>query len=183
MTISREENVFYPDRISLSFYKDRLENCNVKDMYRIVKELLNKDNNPIPDSECPSQLANEFGDFFIGKVQKIRNEVDRIGAKLETDKSDNMCNPYDMQSEKCSNIFRFDTFKHVSEEDLLQVVSKCPNKSCSLDILPTWLLKQHINVLLPVFARIVNMSLPSGIFPADLRTAIITPVLKKTISK
>ena len=69
-------------------------------MYRIVKELLNKDNNPIPDSECPSQLANEFGDFFIGKVQKIRNEVDRIGAKLETDKSDNMCNPYDMQSEK-----------------------------------------------------------------------------------
>ena len=90
-----------------------------------------------------------------------------------------MCNPYDMQSEKCSNIFRFDTFKHVSEEDLLQVVSKCPNKSCSLDILPTWLLKQHINVLLPVFARIVNMSLSSGIFPADLRTAIITPVLKK----
>ena len=152
-------------------------------MYRIVKELLNKDNNPIPDSECPSQLANEFGDFFIGKVQKIRNEVDRIGAKLETDKSDNMCNPYDMQSEKCSNIFRFDTFKHVSEEDLLQVVSKCPNKSCSLDILPTWLLKQHFNVLLPVFARIVNMSLSSGIFPADLRTAIITPVLKKTISK
>ena len=71
----------------------------------------------------------------------------------------------------------------MSEEDLSQVISKCPNKSCSLDILPTWLLKQHINMLLQVFARIVNMSLSTGVFPADLRTDIITPVFKKSLDK
>ena len=78
---------------------------------------------------------------FHSESSKNCNEVDRIGEKLETDKNDYVCNPYDMPSEKCSNMSRFDTFKHASKEDLLQVASKCPNKFCRLNILPTWLLK------------------------------------------
>ena len=42
----------------------------------------------------------------------------------------------------------FDQFANVSDDELLQVISKCPYKSCVLDILPTWLLKQHVGVLL-----------------------------------
>ena len=48
-----------------------------------------------------------------------------------------------------------------------------------LDVFPTWLLKQHVSVLSPALVRIVNMSLSCGIFPEDLRYAIVTPVLKK----
>ena len=53
------------------FYKDRLANSSVKDMHRTVNELLNKDSNPVPDTESPSHL--------VGKVQKIRSDVDKLG--------------------------------------------------------------------------------------------------------
>ena len=70
-------------------------------------------------------------------------------------------------------------FDVVSEGELLAIVKKCPNKLCVLDPLPTWLVKQHITVLLPTLTRIVNKSLSSGTFPDEFKKAVITPVLKK----
>ena len=67
----------------------------------------------------------------------------------------------------------------MTNEELLSVVKKCPNKSCALDPKPTWLVKQHIDTLLPTLCRVVNTSLQSGVFPYDLHRAIVTPVLKK----
>ena len=51
-------------------------------MYRIVRELLNKDNYRIPDSECPSQLANEFGDFSLGKFRKFVMKLTELVKKM-----------------------------------------------------------------------------------------------------
>ena len=73
----------------------------------------------------------------------------------------------------------FSEFKKLTSEELLRIIQKCPNKSCMLDPMPTWLVKEHINVLLPTLCRIVNTSLQSGIFPDELHKAIVTPVLKK----
>ena len=56
---------------------------------------------------------------------------------------------------------------------------KCPSKSCSLDPMPTWLVKQYLPVLTPILTKIVNSSLSSGSFSSGLRRAIITPILKK----
>ena len=44
-------------------------------MYKTYK-LLNKTNKVIPNTDCPEDLANDFSRLFIGKVNKIRNEVD-----------------------------------------------------------------------------------------------------------
>ena len=160
------------------YYKDILANSSVKDMYRTVNELLNKDSNPLPDTESPSHLANEFGQFFVDKVQKIRSEVDKLCDNY-SDKDSYFCNINDEQSKESSCMYVFDQFIQVSEEDLLKVISKFPNKSCGLDVFPTWLLNQHVSVLSPALVRIVNMSLSSGVFPEDLRRAIVTPVFKK----
>ena len=46
--------------------------------------------------------------------------------------------------------------------------------------MPTCIIKQHIELLLPNLTRIVNTSLSSGIFLQELRRAVITPLLKKT---
>ena len=46
-------------------------------MYNVVKELLNQDSSPIPDTDNTMDLANSFGEFLIGKVNKIRDEVDK----------------------------------------------------------------------------------------------------------
>ena len=53
------------------------------------------------------------------------------------------------------------------------------SKSCSLDPIPTDLLKQHINPLIPIIARLVNTSMATGVVPVAFKKALVTPLLKK----
>ena len=52
-------------------------------------------------------------------------------------------------------------------------------KSSILDPLPATLLKQHFDLLLPIILKIVNLSLESVHFPPSLKTAVLSPLLKK----
>ena len=153
-----------------TYYENKLNNCSVKDMFQTINELLHTSNKAIPDTQCPEDLANEFGKFFIGKVTTIRNEVDNQSSNSLSS------NTY-MESSPVTCLFS--EFQQITNEELLSVIKRCPNKSCALDPIPTWLVKQHIATLLPTLCRIVNTSLQSGVFPDELHRAIVTPVLKK----
>ena len=52
--------------------------------------------------------------------------------------------------------------------------------TCIRDPIPTSLLKRHIDVLIPTVTRIVNISLTTGLFFSDWKTATVLPLLKKT---
>ena len=52
-----------------------------------------------------------------------------------------------------------------------------PAKSCELDPLPTWILKECIAELLPVITGIVNKSLRDSLMPTSLKTAPIRQLL------
>ena len=54
-----------------------------------------------------------------------------------------------------------------------------PSKSCSLDPIPTTLLKRCIDPLVPIITIIVNKSLLSGVMPKALKISYVTPILKK----
>ena len=54
----------------------------------------------------------------------------------------------------------------------------CP-QSCNLDPIPTELLYENLDVLLPTITNIINISLASGFVPPDFKTAIVKPLLKK----
>ena len=56
---------------------------------------------------------------------------------------------------------------------------KSSSTSCSLDTIPTWLLKKCLDELLPIITKIINKSFQSGQFPDVLKSAQITPLLKK----
>ncbi|XP_072047081.1 uncharacterized protein [Amphiura filiformis] len=156
-----------------SFYNERLLNCNTKDMYKYktINALLNKTSRDLPDSSSPATLANDFCKYFIGKVETIRADVDAVHATSSNTTS--QCST--SSTLQCS----FDKFEAVSEEELSKIITPWTSKSCDLDPLPTWLLKKHIHIFLPILTKIVNNSLLSGCFPAELRRATITPVLKK----
>ena len=53
-------------------------------------------------------------------------------------------------------------------------------KSCSLDPMPTSLVKEHASTLVPVIAKLVSLSLALGELPPppDLKQAARTPLLK-----
>src|ERR1043165_3048465 len=54
-----------------------------------------------------------------------------------------------------------------------------PNKQSQLDPLPTWLLKKCVSVLAPFITALLNTSISSGVVPLSMKTAIVTPILKK----
>ena len=58
---------------------DEIAECgnNTKKLYSLVKHLTETtSNNPLPKHDDEETLANEFADFFIGKIKKIRQELD-----------------------------------------------------------------------------------------------------------
>ena len=73
-----------------------------------------------------------------------------------------------------------DSFQSVSENEIKRVITNLSNTTCSLDPYYTSLVKQSLDILLPIHTKIVNLSLNSGVFPTALKTAIIKPALKKT---
>ena len=52
-------------------------------------------------------------------------------------------------------------------------------KTCELDPIPTKLLKEHLNLFLPIITKLVNVSLSTGEFFIDWKCAIVRPLLKK----
>ena len=67
----------------------------------------------------------------------------------------------------------------MTDEEILKIIKNSPTKSCSLDPLPTWLLKKT-DTLLPTFTQIINKSLASGTFPTSFKSTLVRPLLKKT---
>ena len=51
--------------------------------------------------------------------------------------------------------------------------------SYQLDPIPTWLVKNCVQELVPAIAKMVNSSLDSGVVPNDWKLALVIPVLKK----
>ena len=76
---------------------------------------------------------------------------------------------------------QLDKFDEVTEAVLTKIIARAPTKSCRLDAIPTWLLKDPtvLRALLPTLARLVNVSLTIGEFPACLKVAVVTPILRK----
>ena len=67
-----------------------------------------------------------------------------------------------------------------TEVEIRNIIKLSPAKSCELDPLRTWLLKEYIAELVPTITDIVNMSLRDSLMPKSLKTALIWPLLKKT---
>ena len=76
-------------------------------------------------------------------------------------------------------LFSLSAFKHVTEKAVEKAVQSRPSKHCPLDPVPMWLLKNSIDILAPYLTKLANQSFSSGVFPYDLKTAILKPLVKR----
>ena len=67
----------------------------------------------------------------------------------------------------------------VSEDEVKRVVMRSSTKSCPLDPMPTWLLKDVLPNVVPRMIDFINASLLSGVVPRTMKCAAITPLLKR----
>ena len=73
----------------------------------------------------------------------------------------------------------FNAFMPVTEDEVYKCISESPTKSCSLDPIPTFLLKDCLDILLSSITKLVNYSLIEGSFPNSFKKAVVTPLIKK----
>ena len=70
-------------------------------------------------------------------------------------------------------------FTPVTQTEIIEMVLALPDKQCLSDPLPTWLLKKSVNVLAPFLCWLFCRSLEHGVVPSSMKSAYITPILKK----
>ena len=111
----------------------------------------------------PSRLLPEsFVEFFEFKIINLRR-----GLSVQPVPIFNV----DLTAESCRSSLI--DFERISNNDLKIIILSAKPKSCSLDPLPTWLLKNCIDVLLPTIIKIMNLSLEKGFFPSDFKKSIV----------
>ncbi|XP_072021288.1 uncharacterized protein [Amphiura filiformis] len=147
------------------FFTEKFLSSNTKDMFKTLNGLLNTSSRVLPNADSNTDLANDFLSFFVEKVETIRSN--------NTTTTESVVN-----HKVCEN--NMSGFESLSTSSVSEIICQMSNKSCSLDTLPSWLIKQNLPHLLSIITRIVNASLVSGVFPETLKHSIITPVLKKT---
>ena len=114
-------------------------------------------------------VANNIGRFFIDKVTGIHSKLrNAVNSNVSTQ---------DMDNNLAYNSFT--SFKPLSMENVQHIIMRSSKKSCSLDPVPTSLVVECMDELLPVIALMINSSLQSGHFPEVWKEAIVTPLLKK----
>jgi len=157
------------------YYSDKVKNCpDQKALFKVVNTLLCKTSSTIlPDHESALGLANRFNDFFAEKIVKIRQQLDSV-QNVQSEESPTVPSVDEIPSPP-----PLDQLKPTCPEEVKKIVMDSKTTSCGLDPIPTSFLKVMLNVLLPVLTQIINMSFEQGVMPADLKEALIIPLLKK----
>ena len=136
-----------------------------KKLWHTLRQVLNSgQESTLPPHQSEKSLANKFASFFHKKIKRIRDMFTASSATVISP----MCTPPNLPS-----------FNEVSEDEVLKIIKNSPTKSCLLDPVPTFLLKDCVEILLPSITKLVNLSLDEGVFPQKFKKAVVTPLIKK----
>ena len=141
-----------------------------KTLFKLTNSLMGKNGETIlPTHSCDKTLADQFLSFFHNKIDNIRT-----GLCAMVDE------PLVEIPDQSFNGVPLNCFSSVTLQEIRHIILKAPSKSCELDPLPSWQLKECVDELSPIVTSIVNASLNHAIVPLSLKTALIRPLLKKS---
>ena len=125
----------------------------------------------MPDYQDPHALANDFGQFFVHKIEIIQERIDEI-CENESIKS-----VEEMKTKDLS--IAFSEFNLLTGDEVKKIITKSASKNFSLDLIPTCLLKKCLDLLLPIITKIINLSLCLEFSPSAWKCALVIPLSKK----
>ena len=149
---------FCTERIALA--------SSIKELHQIVNTLSNRHPPKILPTIYPSaELPSIFVKHFTNKVEKLRANIasEHVTSTLVTG----------------STAATFTSFEKVSQLKVKECILNSAPKSCELDPIPSKLLIECLDSILPSRTDLFNSSLASGIFPQCFKSALVTPILKK----
>jgi hypothetical protein len=139
-------------------------------MFQLIEELRNKPNPSNNTHPEPQQRCNDLAAYFKDKISNLRTEL--------AHQSTTLYGTLPIIDRKLIPM-KLDNFSNLSTTDIISSVNHMKSKHCILDPIPTWLVKECLDVLAPMVTTIVNMSLSSAIFPLEYKCARILPILKQ----
>ena len=102
----------------------------------------------MPSNKSPKELAQVFSDFFIDKIEGIRTKIASYTQSVS--------HAVNVEISHHSAENRLVEFNPTSQDKVKRIIKLSPSKSCELDPIPTWLLKDCLNELLPILTKIIN---------------------------
>lgn len=137
---------------------------NPKTLFMLVnKELDRKQSHALPDSTDISQLAEKFNNFFEDKIKKIRSEMS----------SDDLHHKFN----ELSQGRLMHEFQPTNLDEIQEIIAESGIKCSPSDFLPGCLLKENLDIILPVVVHLVNLSLLTGDMEG-VKLADVIPSLK-----
>ena len=149
---------FYTERIALA--------SSSKELHQIVNTLSNRHAPKILPTIYPSaDLPSIFIKHFTNKVEKLRANIasEHVTSTLVTG----------------TTAATFSSFEKVSQLTVKECILNSAPKSCEFYPIPSKLLIECLDYILPSLTDLFISSLASGIFPQCFKSALVTPILKK----
>uniref|UniRef100_A0A674N9T6 Reverse transcriptase domain-containing protein n=1 Tax=Takifugu rubripes TaxID=31033 RepID=A0A674N9T6_TAKRU len=143
---------------------------------RSLFTLLNKTIQPLdslPSHLYSTDTCNSLMQFFKEKIRNIHHHLD-TGTLSALQPGPPPSPPTNLPHRH-----QFSNFLLPQNLDIDALIRKSKPSTCQLDPLPTNLVKSCLPAVLPLISAIIKSSLSTGTVPSSLKTAAITPILKK----
>ena len=156
--INRDEAEYYSTIISDNSH-------DPKKLWHALRHVLDKGHKmTLPPHQSEKSLAIKFASFFNQKIKRIHDMFTASSTTVIPPR----CTPL--------NLSHFGEF---SENEVLKIIKNSATKSCLLDPVPTFLLKDCVEILLPSITKFVYLSLAEGVFPQKFKKTVVIPLIKK----
>ena len=133
-----------------------------KELFKIVNKLRDvKQESGLPTANSDSELANTFLVYFKDKIVKIRDSFPPVSEETVA------------MDEGILTVF-----EPATEEELRSIIQTYGVSCSPEDPVPARLLVQNMDILLPFWLQIVNLSLGTGDMDC-LKSAVLNPLLKE----
>ena len=125
------------------------------------------ENTMLPSNISSESFPDKLNEFFVHKIDEIRRSFDPD-------------RPIPTNSVEFSGGV-FAAFQLVTEDFVKAVVQEMPQKSGDLDPIPTSVLYDCLDEIIPIVSNITNASLSSGIVPQCFKSALVKHPSKRAV--
>ena len=148
---------------------------NVKDAWKNINTLINKEKNKNKIPECvtqqgrrlddPTEITNAFNKYFVDIGKSIASNIENLTHFTNTMPVMNHANSF---------------FMAPTTEDEVRntIMTLRPKKSCGSDNISSKLVKQTAAAIVTPLTHIMNLSIQQGIVPNKMKTAKVLPIFK-----
>ena len=116
-------------------------------LFKVANSLLDKmEIRTLPDHTDALQLANEFNDYYLTKIEKLHKSIPVAVNRTEVQQDEFMGK-------------ELSTFEPTTEEELREIIKTFGIKISPKDPIPADVLKSVMDIALPCLTKLVNKSL------------------------